>query len=77
MMISKEKLTDEQIAAIKDPYTREAIHLTTDHAVNRHAYLVTDQDAFNSEPDTQDYEQSIKRQDEADNLSASVKVANP
>jgi len=77
IMLSKEKLTDEEIQAIKDPYSREAIHLTPDHAENNHPYAIREQDDLYSEPDADDDRECAERQNETDNLCASVKIVEP
>jgi len=77
IMLSKAKLSDEDIAKIADPYARDKVHLTPDEARDRHAYLVGNENRFSGQPNTDDDTEGIEGKNKSDELSASSEIPNP
>jgi len=74
IMLSKAKLTDEEVAAISDPYSREPIHLTPEKFVDRKPYAVREEGGLDKQHEAENYDESVKRKDEADDLRATAEV---
>lgn len=77
IMLSKEKLTDEDILKIKDPFSRERIKLPPYESRNQHPYLIRDENRLDAQPYTDHDCEGIKRQQEANELRSDVKITNP
>jgi len=77
IMLSKAKLSDEEIAAIADPYKRSVTHLSAEHSVNRHPYFVREESKLDGEGEADDYRESAERQNISDELRPGHKVADP
>jgi len=85
IMLSKEKLTDEEINAIADPYSRERIHVTIQKskslspnpAKDGDADFVGEQNALDGYGQAQDDEKLRHGQNDADDLDAGIKVPHP
>jgi hypothetical protein len=77
IMLSKAKLSDADVAAIGDPYSRAPIHLTTEHLKNHQPYLVTDESGLDRKDEADYDDERIKREHEADELRAGVEVTDP
>lgn len=68
IMLSKEKLSDEDILKIQDPYSREKTHLqsSANHPENRHPYFVKNEDQLDTQNEANDGGQGAQREDESD-----------
>jgi len=77
IMLSKAKLSDEEIAAIADPYERSVTHLSTEPSEHRHAYLVRKETPLDEEEETDAQFQRIEGQNISDELSTTNEPADP
>lgn len=74
IMLAKAKLSDEEVAKIEDPYNRARVHLASKETVNHQPYAIREERTLDEKHETDDYNESVKRQDEPDDLRSGLKV---
>lgn len=78
IMLSKSKLTDQEILNIPDPYSRGKIHVSpSDPLKHRNAYLVRDESTKDPKSDSDDDKELVERYYPTDDLDSGMKVGGP
>lgn len=77
ILLDNSKLTEADIQVILNPYTRKPMELSPNESRDHHAYLEAKQNSLNSQPDTDDDSEGIKRNNETDKLGPSMEVVDP